>query len=82
MEVITFPESLLTSSGVYRFYCMTLFRSQTRRHYYDKIKLITFFSRIYHTYKIKITLKSDFWRQKVKILSLCMQRFCRRHFTT
>ena len=31
MDVITFPENLKTTSG-YRFYCMELFYSKTRRH--------------------------------------------------
>ena len=38
--------------------------------------------RFYLSHHIKITLKSHFWQGKGKVLSLCTQCFCRRHFIT
>ena len=35
--------------------------------------------RFYLSYDIKTTLKSDFWRKNVIILSLCMQRCYGHH---
>ena len=35
--------------------------------------------RLYLSYEIKMTVKSHYWRQNVRILSLCTQRCDGRH---
>ena len=56
---------------------LSLFRNE-----FNKFNKTDTNNRFYLSYDIKITLKSHFLRKKVKVLSLCTQRYCGRHIVS